>query len=116
MADEEQDIGRAHVDTRALLDVLATLALVARGELAKGPGLASNAWADMLDVLAPLIGDAPTGRAVPVREHQPLVMPPGYEHPIPPKGGAQPLIKPVDDIRSRGDVAAELERVKKGGK
>jgi len=95
------------------LDVFAALALVARAELQKGPGLASVAWADLLDVIAPLIGDAPTGRAIPVAEHQPLTMPPGYEHPIPPKGGAQPLVKP-ENIKARPDVAAELDRVKTG--
>lgn len=106
MADDTQT-----ENTRALLDVLASLALVARAELAKGPGLASVAWGDLLDTLAPLIGDEPTGRAVPVLERQPLMMPPGYEHPIPPKHGAVPLVQP-ENIKSRADVAAEIARVK----
>jgi len=60
--------------------------------------------------------------ASPVVGRQPVVMPPGYKNPIPAKRGAIPVrpdqgVTPSPaDIRKRADVAAELERVKKGGK
>jgi hypothetical protein len=61
-------------------------------------------------------------QASPVVGRQPVVMPPGFKNPLPVKGGAiptrpdQPIIPSAADIRKRADVAAELERVKKGGK
>lgn len=105
-----------------MFEVLDRLHAVARAELAKGPGIASNAWAELANAIAPLLGHDEIGRASPVIGRQPVVMPPGYKHPIPPKGGAQPLVRPENvtesagDIRKRSDVAAELERVTRGGK
>jgi hypothetical protein len=66
-------------------------------------------------VIAPFVGELAQGSAVPVKGRQPIAMPPGYKHAIPPKGGAVPLVQP-DNIKSRADVQAELERVARGGK
>jgi len=103
----------------AMFEVLDRLHSVAKAELAKGPGIASNAWAELANAIAPLLGHDEIGRASPVVGRQPVVMPPGYKHPIPPKGGAQPLVRPEavgSDIRQRADVAAELERLNRGGR
>lgn len=96
--------------------VLEALQEVGKAELAKGPGIASNAWRKLIDTIGELFGDDALGHAVPVVGRQPVAMPPGYKHAIPPKGGAQPLVKPAPTIKERADVAAELERVKRGGK
>jgi len=103
----------------AMFEVLDRLHAVAKAELAKGPGIASNAWAELANAIAPLLGHDEIGRASPVVGRQPVVMPPGYKHPIPPKGGAQPLVRPEavgSDIRQRADVAAELDRLNRGGR
>jgi hypothetical protein len=105
----------------AQLDVLLALQNVAKAELAKGPGISSNAWRELFDAVAAVLGDEPMAQAAPVVGRQPMVIPPGFKHPIPAKGGATPTRpdQPVlvdGDIRKRGDVAAEIERVKRGGK
>jgi hypothetical protein len=100
---------------RELLDVIDAIRRVAMAELAKGPGIASNAWRDLADVIAPLVGDVAQGEPIQVKGRQPVVMPPGYRHAIPPRGGAVPLVQP-ENIKSRADVAAELARVARGGK
>ncbi len=106
----------------AQLDILLCWQRVAEAELAKGPGVSSQAWRDLYDAIARALGDEPIAQAVPVAGRQPLVVPPGFKNPIPAKGGAtptrpdQPVIPTAADIRHREDVAAELERVKRGGK
>jgi len=106
-------------NTAAMFAVLISLQEVGKAELAKGPGIASIAWRDLVDVIGKLLGDDPLQHASPVVGHQPKAMPPGYKHAIPAKGGAQPLVNPppaAPTIRERADVAAELERVRRGGK
>ena len=121
MATDDKEQERAIIEAErgralAMFEVLDALHEVAKAELAKGPGLASNAWSRVANAIAPLLGHEPIGKASPVAEHQPVVMPPGFENPIPPKGGAVPIVRPelVNDIRQRPDVAAELERINKG--
>lgn len=115
---DEDDHGRPF-GAADLLDVLDALRDVAKAELAKGPGIASNAWAKLANVIAPLVGHDELGKAAPVVGKQPAMMPPGYKHAIPPKGGAVPLVQPAKltetpgDIRRRPDVAAELDAITK---
>lgn len=106
----------------ALWALAVALQDVAKAELAKGPGIASNAWRALYDTVAEVMGDAPMAKASPVVGRQPVVMPPGFKNPIPAKGGAtptrpdQPVMESPADIRKRKDVADEIERVKRGGK
>jgi hypothetical protein len=106
----------------ALWAISTALQDVAKAELAKGPGIASNAWRALYDAVAEVMGDAPMAQASPVVGRQPVTMPPGFKNPLPVKGGAtptrpdQPIIESAADIRKRKDVAAELERVKRGGR
>lgn len=115
----------------ALWALSAALQDVAKAELAKGPGITSNAWRGLHDAIAEIMGDQPLdhavqvpGRpalvippakrgAVQVTHKPPLAMPPGPRKPIPIGGQA---IETPADIRKREDVAAEIERVKRGGK
>jgi len=130
MADE-QTIGKAHEpvalahrdespSARSTFEVLLALKDVAAAELAKGPGIASNAWRKLLDIINEGIGEEALEHAVPVVGRQPVFMP-RFKNP-PAKGGAVPTqpgqgVQPTaEDIRKRDDVAAELERVKRGGK
>lgn len=108
---------------RVMLEVFAALQDVAKAELAKGPGIASNAWRKLLDVIGEEFGDEPLAHATPVVGRQPAFMP-RFKNP-PAKGGATPTqpgqgthppVETAADIRKRADVAAELERVKRGGK
>jgi len=127
MADEETK-ALAHrgesANARALFDVLQALQNVATAELAKGPGIASNAWRALLDIINESFGDEPLQHATPVVGRQPSFMP-RFRNP-PARGGATPTqpgqgVQPsmsatAADIRKRADVAAELERVRRGGK
>ena len=129
--DKETDLALvAHrnepASARTMFDVLLALQGVAKGELSRGPSVASNAWRKLYDVIAETLGDDHAPKASPVVGRQPVVMPPGYKHPIPAKGGAKP-IRPdqgtqphpgqkLAGIKQRPDVAAELERLKRGGK
>jgi hypothetical protein len=115
----------------ALWTLAAALQDVAKAELAKGPGIASNAWRGLYDAVAEIMGDAPMEQATPVPgrpafvippakrgavqvpHRPPLAMPPKPRTPIPIGGQA---IETPADIRKREDVAAEIERVKRGGK
>ncbi len=107
---------------RSTFDVLIALQEVARAELAKGPGLASTSWQKLHNVIAEALGEEPLPSAATVVGRQPMMMPPGFKNPIPAKGGAIPVrpdqgVQPsAADIRKRADVAAELERVKRGGR
>lgn len=127
MADDKEEttaIALAHRDeaasARSTFDVLLALKELAAAELAKGPGIASNAWRKLYDVIGETVGDEPLAHASPVVGRQPVFMP-RYKNP-PAKGGATPTqpgqgVQPTaEDIRKRDDVAAELERVKRGGR
>ena len=104
----------------SVFDVLVALQDVGKAELAKGPGIASNAWRALVDVIGAQFGDEALAHATPVVGRQPSFMP-RFKNP-PAKGGATPTqpgqgVQPTaEDIRKREDVAAEIERVKRGGK
>jgi len=123
MADEETT-ALAHrgesASARSTFDVLLALKELAAAELAKGPGISSNAWRKLYDVINETLGEEPLAHATPVTGRQPSFMP-RWKNP-PAKGGATPTqpdqgVQPSPaDIRKRDDVAAELERVKQGKK
>ena len=121
-ADYEREHEREIERAAAQIDVLIALGDVAKAELAKGPGISSNAWRALYDAVARVFGDEALAHASPVVGRQPVVMPPGFKNPIPAKGGAtptrpdQPVIETAADIRKREDVAKEIERVKRGGR
>lgn len=108
------------------LELLDALRDVATAELSKGPGIASNAWRQLHNVASDLLGDDQLASAVQVPGRPALVIPPARGGATqvphrPPMGVPPPPRKPIPiggdgDIRKRADVAAELERVKKGGK
>lgn len=133
--DDDHDDGGHALATQSqsqllLLELVDALRDVAKAELSKGPGIAVNAWRQLYNVAADIIGDDQLARAVPVPGRPvmvvpparrgavqapyppPMAMPPGPRVPIPVGATSRP-IKP-SDIRSRPDVAAELERVKAG--
>lgn len=100
--------------------VLLSLRGLAAAELSKGSSVSSTAWRNVYDVIGEAIGEEPLGHATPVVGRQPVFMP---RHKNPPaKGGAVPtqpdqgVHLTAADIRKREDVAAELERVKNGGR
>lgn len=110
------------------LEALYALRAVALAELCKGPSVASNAWKELADVIGRITGEDALGAATPVVGRQPAFMPRNMHRAPPAKGGATPTqpgqgVQPAPssaptaaDIRSRADVAAELARVKTGGK
>lgn len=105
---------------QALFEILDALHRLAHAEMCANPtNPVVTTWRELANVIGEFIGADRIGKATPVAEHQPLVLPPGYEHPIPPKGGAVPLVDPSRvtdepaDIRKRADVAAELERLQR---
>lgn len=110
---EHEAEARARFGAVELLGVLDAIRRVALAELAKGPGIASTAWREVADVIAPLVAEEQLGVSVPVAGRQPMMVPRGFKNAIPPKHGAQPLVHP-ENIKSRADVAAELERVNAG--
>lgn len=124
MADEETTTALAHRDesasARSTFDVLLALKELASAELTKGASISSNAWRKLYDVIGETLGEEPLAQASPVVGRQPVFMP-RYKNP-PAKGGATPTqpgqgVQPTaEDIRKRDDVAAELDRVKRGGK
>jgi len=129
MATDEEETSLVRRDVSPIvntLEALYALRAVALAELCKGPSVASTAWKNLADVIGTITGEDALGVAVPVVGRQPVFMP---RHRNPPaKGGATPTqpgqgVQPAPttaptaaDIRARADVAAELARVKKGGK
>ena len=55
-----------HASAGAMFEVLLALQEVGKAELAKGPGIASNAWRKLIDVIGETFGDDALGHAVPV--------------------------------------------------
>jgi hypothetical protein len=109
-----------HASARAMFDVLLALQEVGKAELSKGSGIASVAWRKLVDVIGEGFGEEPLPHATPVVGRQPSFMP-RWKNP-PAKSGATPtqpgqgVQETAADIRKRDDVAAELARVKRGGK
>ncbi|MGD9603899.1 MAG: hypothetical protein AB7O21_19565 [Gammaproteobacteria bacterium] len=103
-----------------VMEVFAAMQNVARAELSKGPGVASNAWRELYDSIARAFDDDELAHATP-QGRQPMMIPPGFKHPIPAKRGATPTrpdqgTQPTPgDIRARDDVKAELERIRQRG-
>lgn len=115
-------MGNERNPQQALFEIFDALHQLAYAEMCSNPtSPTASTWRKLANAIGEFAGHEEIGRASPVAEHQPLVLPPGYEHPIPPKGGAKPLIDPSKltespgDIRKRPDVAAEIERVKQRG-
>jgi hypothetical protein len=105
---------------QAMFEVLDALHRLAHAEMCSNPtNPAASSWRELANAIGAFIGYDHIPRATPVTEHQPLVLPPGFENPIPPKGGAQPVIDPSKitdkpaDIRERPDVKAELDRLQR---
>lgn len=102
---------------RVLHEVFGALHALAHANLSTAPTApTAAAWRDVANVIGAAIGLDHIGHAAPTVGRQPVVMPPGYKHAIPPKGGAQALHDPsrVKGIKDRDDVRAELDRIGKG--
>lgn len=105
---------------QAMFEILDALHRLCHAEMCANPtNPVLTTWRELANVIAAFIGADHIPRASPVLEHQPLVLPPGFENPIPPKGGATPIVDPSKltdepaDIRKRPDVAAELDRLQR---